>query len=177
MIPQHQFSLMNQDQGFTVRNVVDAVWDWGCVFEQCQDVRIWTWSWMILWSVTAQSYKSSKRTRLEACFKSEWRQQPREEGMRLFFFLPMWKFHSNSSRRATLTLTSCHLSVLLVGWRGLPQGLFKELLQARCQIKTFTNITMPLWSSSPILRRKSSAQRAQRDRAFPSGLGLVSWDF
>lgn len=169
---------MNRDQGLTVRDVVEAVWGWGCVFEQCQDVRTWTWNWMTLWSVTDQSYKSSTRTRLEARFKPEWRQQPREEGMGLFFSpLPMWKFHSNSSRQPTLTFTSHRLSVLLVGWRGLPQGPFKELPQARCRIKTSMNITMPLWSSWPILRRKSSAQRAQQDQAFPSGLDPVSRDF
>lgn len=129
-----------------------------------------------LWSVTAQSYKSSKRTGLETRFKFEWRQQPREEGM-LFDFISYRCDNSSSSCRPTLTLTSYRLSVLLVGWRGLPQVLFRDLPQALCQIKTSMSITMLLWTSSPNLRQKLSVQRAQQDQAVLSGMGLVSWYF
>lgn len=81
---------------------------------------------MDVWSVTAQSYKSSKRTGLEARFKFEWRQQPREEGMS-FYFVSHRCDNSSSSCRPNphfdLLSPQCFVGGVKRAAPGAAQGL------------------------------------------------------
>lgn len=106
-IPQHQFSSMDQlvlqIQGLLLEKL-RVLYETVRMQEvsECLHLKL---NIMDLWSVTAQSYKSSKRTGLETRFKFEWRQQPWEEGM-LFYFDSYRCDNSCSSCRPTLTFTS-----------------------------------------------------------------------